>query len=127
MPTLSSPLDQKTLIGYLWAARRRFRGGLALVLLRSLAAAPTTLLIQKIVDKPLQEKNIQGVIHYSIYFVIFLLFHYGFSVWGARSLAKTTTELMVDCTAQISTASKSPRRPAGKNSRTSTTKPPSAR
>ena len=101
MPTLSSPLDQKTLIGYLWAARRRFRGGLALVLLRSLAAAPTTLLIQKIVDKPLQEKNIQGVIHYSIYFVIFLLFHYGFSVWGARSLAKTTTELMVDMRSRI--------------------------
>ena len=101
MATLSSPLDQKTLIGYLWAARRRFRGGLALVLLRSLAAAPTTLLIQKIVDKPLQEKNIQGVIHYSIYFVIFLLFHYGFSVWGARSLAKTTTELMVDMRSRI--------------------------
>ena len=101
MPTLSSPLDQKTLIGYLWAARRRFRGGLALVLLRSLAAAPTTLLIQKIVDKPLQEKNIQGVIHYSIYFVIFLLFHYGFSVWGAKSLAKTTTELMVDMRSRI--------------------------
>ena len=101
MATLSSPLDQKTLIGYLWAARRRFRGGLALVLLRSLAAAPTTLLIQKIVDKPLQEKNIQGVIHYSIYFVIFLLFHYGFSVWGAKSLAKTTTELMVDMRSRI--------------------------
>ncbi|RFC50720.1 MAG: ATP-binding cassette [Verrucomicrobia bacterium] len=101
MSTLSSPLDQKTLIGYLWAARRRFRGGLGLVLLRSLAAAPTTLLIQKIVDKPLQEKNIQGVIHYSIYFVIFLLFHYGFSVWGAKSLAKTTTELMVDMRSRI--------------------------
>ncbi len=101
MPTLSSPLEQKTLIGYLWAARRRFRGGLALVLLRSLAAAPTTLLIQKIVDKPLQEKNIQGVLHYSIYFVIFLLFHYGFSVWGAKSLAKTTTELMVEMRSRI--------------------------
>ncbi len=101
MPTLSSPLEQKTLVGYLWAARRRFRGGLALVLLRSLAAAPTTLLIQKIVDKPLQEKNIHGVLHYSIYFVIFLLFHYGFSVWGAKSLAKTTTELMVEMRSRI--------------------------
>ena len=101
MATLSSPLEQKTLVGYLWAARRRFRGGLALVLLRSLAAAPTTLLIQKIVDKPLQEKNIQGVLHYSIYFVIFLLFHYTFSVWGAKSLAKTTTELMVEMRSRI--------------------------
>src|SRR5437879_3856188 len=38
-----------------------------------------------------------------------------------------TTELTVACTAQISTASNSPRRPMGKNSRTSTPKPPSAR
>ena len=97
----STALEQKTLVGYLWAARRRFRGGLALVLLRSLAAAPCTLLIQKIVDKPLQEKSIDGVLHYSIYFVICLLFHYGFSVWGAKSLAKTTTELMVDMRSRI--------------------------
>jgi ABC-type multidrug transport system fused ATPase/permease subunit len=101
MPSTPAPLDQKSLIGYLWAARRRFRGGLALVLLRSLAAAPCTLLIQRIVDKPLQEKNIQGVLHYSIYFVIFLLFHYGFSVWGAKSLAKTTTALMVEMRSRI--------------------------
>lgn len=101
MSTTSTPLEQKTLVGYLWSARRRYRGGLALVLLRSLAAAPCTLLIQKIVDKPLQEKSIDGVIHYSIYFVICLLFHYGFSVWGAKSLAKTTTELMVDMRSRI--------------------------
>ncbi len=101
MAMTSQPLEQKTLIGYLWAARRRYRGGLALVLLRSLAAAPCTLLIQKIVDKPLQEKNINGVLHYSLYFVICLLFHYGFSVWGAKSLAKTTTELMVDMRSRI--------------------------
>ena len=101
MPTTPSPLDQKSLVAYLWAARRRFRGGLALVLLRSLAAAPCTILIQRIVDKPLQEKNIQGVLHYSIYFVIFLLFHYGFSVWGAKSLAKTTAALMVEMRSRI--------------------------
>ena len=101
MPTLSTPLEQKSLIGYLWAARRRFRFGLALVLLRSLAAAPCTLLIQRIVDKPLQEKSISGVLHYCVYFVIFLLFHYGFSVWGARSLAKTTTALMVEMRSRI--------------------------
>jgi len=101
MSMTSTPLEQKTLIGYLWAARSRFRGGLALVLLRSLAAAPCTLLIQKIVDKPLQEKSIDGVLHYSVYFVVFLLLHYGFSVWGAKSLAKTTTALMVDMRSRI--------------------------
>ena len=101
MVTSPLPLEQKTLVGYLWAARRLFRGGLALVLLRSLAAAPCTLLIQKIVDKPLQEKDVHGVIHYSIFFVICLVFHYGFSVWGAKSLAKTTTNLMVDMRSRI--------------------------
>ncbi|MEO6874382.1 MAG: ABC transporter ATP-binding protein [Opitutaceae bacterium] len=101
MATPSTPLERPTLIGYLWAARHRFRGGLALVLLRSLAAAPCTLLIQKIVDKPLQEKNIHGVLHYCVYFVICLMFHYGFSVWGAKSLAKTTSELMVDLRSRI--------------------------
>ena len=101
MLSTPSPLDQKSLVSFLWAARRRFRWGLTLVLFRSLAAAPCTILIQLIVDKPLHDKNIPGVLHYSIYFVIFLLFHYGFSVWGARSLAKTTTALMVEMRSRI--------------------------
>ncbi len=101
MSTPSTPLDQKSLIGYLWAARRRYRFGLTLVLLRSLAAAPITLLIQRIVDKPLQDKNIDGVLHYSLWFVLCLVLHYGFSVWGAKSLAKTTTELMVELRSRI--------------------------
>jgi len=101
MSTPSNPLEQKSLIGYLWASRRRYRFGLALVLLRSLAAAPITLLIQRIVDKPLQDKNIDGVIHYSLWFILCLVLHYGFSVWGAKSLAKTTTELMVELRSRI--------------------------
>jgi len=101
MATPPNPLEQKSLIGYLWAARRRFRFGVALVLLRSLAAAPCTLLIQRIVDKPLRDHDISGVLRYSGYFVICLLFHYGFSVWGAKSLAKTCTELMVEMRSRI--------------------------
>jgi ABC-type multidrug transport system fused ATPase/permease subunit len=97
----TTPLEQKNLMGYLWAARRRYRGGLALVLLRSLAAAPITLLIQRIVDKPLQDKNVHGVVEYSLWFVLCLVLHYGFSVWGAKSLAKTTTDLMVELRSRI--------------------------
>lgn len=97
----STPLEQKTLIGYLWAARRSFRGGLALVLLRSLASAPIPILIQRIVDKPLQDKNIDGVIFYSLWFILCLAFHYGFSVWGAKLLAKTTSQQMVEMRSRI--------------------------
>ena len=68
MPTSHTPLEQKNLISYLWAARRRFRGGLGITLLRSLAAAPCTLLIQRIVDKPLHNNDIRGVINYSLIF-----------------------------------------------------------
>jgi len=101
MPTSHTPLEQKNLISYLWAARRRFRGGLGITLLRSLAAAPCTLLIQRIVDKPLHNNDIRGVINYSLIFFVCLMFHYGFSVWGARSLAKTTTGLMVEMRSRI--------------------------
>ena len=101
MTKSSTPLDQKNLIAYLWAARNRYKAGLAITLLRSLAAAPCTLLIQRIVDKPLKNNDIRGVIDYSIIFFICLLFHYGFSVWGAKSLATTTTGLMVEMRSRI--------------------------
>ncbi|MFI5356786.1 MAG: ABC transporter ATP-binding protein, partial [Opitutales bacterium] len=97
----SNPLERDNIISYLWASRRRFTAGLALVLLRSLAVAPITFLIQRIVDKPLQNKDIHGVIHYSLWFIVCLVFHYGFSVWGAKLLAKMTSELMVDMRSRI--------------------------
>ncbi|MDB6094344.1 MAG: hypothetical protein JWM32_1906 [Verrucomicrobia bacterium] len=98
---ISNPLDQSNLIAYLWAARARFRGGATLAMLRSLAAAPCTLLIQWIVDKPLKEGNVAGVIHYSLWFVACLMLHYGFSVWGARSIAKTMAGLLVEMRSRI--------------------------
>ena len=102
MPTTpSNPLEQQNLAAYLWSARRRFRGGVALAMFRSLAAAPCTLLIQRIVDKPLKEGSIEGVLRYSLWFVICLLLHYGFSVWGARSIAKTMSGLLVEMRSRI--------------------------
>jgi ABC-type multidrug transport system fused ATPase/permease subunit len=102
MPSDSpNPLEQKTLAAYLWAARGRFRGGATLAMLRSLAAAPCTLLIQWIVDKPLKEHDIAGVIRYSLWFVLCLMLHYGFSVWGAKSIAKTMSGLVVEMRSRI--------------------------
>jgi ATP-binding cassette, subfamily B, bacterial len=97
----TSPLEQKSLIGYLWATRSRFRSGLFLVLLRSAASAPIPILIQRIVDKPLQDKNIDGVLYYSAWFVACLALHYIFSVWGAKLLAKMTSQLMVEMRSRI--------------------------
>jgi ABC-type multidrug transport system fused ATPase/permease subunit len=101
MATPVNPLEQPNLLAYLWTARRRFRGGVMLALLRSLAAAPCTLLIQQIVDKPLKEGSIEGVIHFSLWFVLCLALHFAFSVWGARSIAKTMAGLMVEMRSRI--------------------------
>jgi ABC-type multidrug transport system fused ATPase/permease subunit len=98
---MANPLDQPSLAAYLWASRGRFRAGVAIALLRSLAAAPCTLLIQWIVDKPLKDGNIDGVLHYSLWFVLCLVLHYGFSVWGAKSIAKTMAGLMVEMRSRI--------------------------
>ncbi len=101
MATPANPLEQPSLAAYLWSSRQRFRGGVALALLRSLAAAPCTLLIQWIVDKPLKEGSIDGVLTYSAWFVVCLVLHYGFSVWGANSIAKTMAGLMVEMRSRI--------------------------
>ncbi|MDB6128452.1 MAG: hypothetical protein JWM35_2348 [Verrucomicrobia bacterium] len=95
------PLQENSLAGYLWAARGRFRRGVTLAMLRSLAAAPCTFLIQRIIDKPLKDGDITGVIHYSLWFVLCLVIHYGFSVWGAKSIAKTMSELVVEMRSRI--------------------------
>ncbi len=101
MQPVSNPIERSTIIGFLWASRRRFVYGLTLVLLRSVAAAPCTLIIQRIIDRPLKEGRIDGVIELSIYFIICLIFHFGFSVWGAKSVAKTLAQLMVELRSRI--------------------------
>ncbi len=101
MQTAPNPIEKSTIIGFLWSSRRRFSFGLTLVLLRSVAAAPCTLIIQRIIDRPLQEGRIDGVIELSIYFLVCLAFHFGFSVWGAKSIAKTLAQIMVELRSRI--------------------------
>jgi len=99
--TPSNPLEQRSLAAYVWAARGRFKGGVALAMLRSLAAAPCTILIQWIVDKPLKNGDISGVVKYSLWFILCLCVHYAFSVWGANSIAKTMASLLVEMRSRI--------------------------
>jgi len=101
MPPISNPIEQSTILGFLWASRRRFMRGVGVVLLRSIAAAPCTLIIQRIIDRPLKEGRIDGVIELSLYFIVCLIFHFGFSVWGAKSISKTMAQLMVEMRSHI--------------------------
>lgn len=101
MQSISNPIEQSSILGFLWAARRRFMRGVGIVLLRSIAAAPCTLIIQRIIDRPLKEGRIDGVIELSLYFIVCLIFHFGFSVWGAKSISKTMAQLMVEMRSRI--------------------------
>lgn len=96
-----NPLEQPTLLSYLWGTRRRLWRGVGIALLRSLAAAPCTLIFQQIVDKPLHDKNIPGILWFAAIFVACMLLHYLFSVWGANEIAKTMAQLMVELRSRI--------------------------
>ena len=100
MPALD-PLEQKTLLGYLWGTRHRLRGGVALALARSLAAAPGPFIFQRIIDGPLKRGQASGVVWLGALFVVCMLVHYVFSVWGAREIAKAMSQLMVDMRSRI--------------------------
>ncbi len=95
------PLEQKTLLAYLWATRRELRGGAALALLRSLAAFPTTLIFQRIVDGPLRTGSVRGILSLAGIFLLCMLAHYVFSIWGANSIAKAMARLMVGMRSRI--------------------------
>jgi len=101
MATPPNPLERPDLLAYIWTSRRRFWGGVGLAMARSLAAAPCTFLIQQIIDKPVQEKDINGVLIFSAWFVLCLVLHFAFSVWGAHSIAKSMGGLMIEMRSRI--------------------------
>src|SRR5690606_24957244 len=101
MQNVPNPLEQRDLVKYLWAARGRFGGGVALAMLRSVAIAPCTLIIQRIIDRPMEPASIPAILQLSGWFILCLVFHYIFSVWGARSIAKSMAELMVEMRSRI--------------------------
>jgi ABC-type multidrug transport system fused ATPase/permease subunit len=95
------PLEQKTLLSYLWATRRLLLGGVILALIRSIAAFPTTLIFQRIVDGPLKHGDVRGVLRLAAAFVACMLVHYAFSIWGANAIAKAMARLMVEMRSRI--------------------------
>jgi len=97
----ADPIEQKTLLGYLWGTRRRHLRGVALSLLRSLAAAPCVLIFQQIIDGPLKRGQVSGVLWLGAIFIVCMLVHYVFSVWGSREIAKSMSQLMVEMRSRI--------------------------
>ncbi len=97
----NDPLEQGSLLHYLWATRRRLRRGVILALFRSLAAAPGPWIFQQIVDGPLKHSDVHGVFVLSACFIGCMLAHYVFSVWGANEIAKTMSQLMVEMRSRI--------------------------
>ena len=95
------PIDQPGLLRYVWAARRRFARGVGFALLRSLAAAPCTLIFQRIVDRPLQAGDVPGVLWLAAAFLACMGAHYVFSIWGANEIAKVMAQLMVEMRSRI--------------------------
>jgi ATP-binding cassette, subfamily B, bacterial len=95
------PLEEKSLLSYLWETRRLFYGGVTLALFRSIAAFPTTLIFQRIVDGPLRKGDVKGVVRLAAAFAACMLVHYVFSVWGADSIAKAMARLMVGMRSRI--------------------------
>jgi len=100
MPT-ADPIEQSTLLGYLWATRRRHLRGGALSLARSLAAAPAPWIFQQMIDGPVKRGEVPGVLRLGGLFVVCMLVHYLFSVWGAREVAKTMSQLMAELRSRI--------------------------
>jgi ATP-binding cassette, subfamily B, bacterial len=97
----ADPIEQKTLLGYLWGTHRRLRKGVVLALARSLAAAPGPWIFQQMIDGPLKHGQSSGVLRLGAIFVGCMLVHYVFSVWGAREIAKTMSQLMVEMRSRI--------------------------
>ena len=97
----SDLLEQKTLLGYLWGTRKRLGKGVALAAARSLAAAPCPLIFQRIIDGPLRQGRVSGVLILGGAFIACMLVHYVFSVWGAREIAKMMAQLMVEMRSRI--------------------------
>ncbi len=58
----ADPIEQKTLLGYLWGTHRRLRRGVVLALARSLAAAPGPWIFQQMIDGPLKQGKVSGVL-----------------------------------------------------------------
>jgi ABC-type multidrug transport system fused ATPase/permease subunit len=97
----NDPLEKGSLLDYLWATRRRLRRGVVLALFRSLAAAPGPWIFQQIIDGPLKHSDVRGVLVLSGIFIVCMLAHYVFSVWGANEIAKTMSQLMVEMRSRI--------------------------
>lgn len=95
------PSEAKTIFQYLLAYKRELLPGFCLALMRSLAIAPLPWLFRVLIDQNLQSGDIGGVFSIGLVFVGLLVLHYGFSVWGARSIGKVMAQMIKELRGRI--------------------------
>lgn len=99
-----SPLPQPipgNLLQLVWDQRRMFRTGMALSIMRVVVVAPFPILFQMIVDDCISAGDPQAVIALSLIVIGLCLFHYIFSIHGARHLAAALARLNMDLRGSI--------------------------
>jgi ABC-type multidrug transport system fused ATPase/permease subunit len=93
--------DSPTILGYVWAYRRRLLRGMLLACARSLVIAPFPLLFQIIVDRCLPSSDVISVLEIGMIIVGLLLLHYVFAVRGAQLLAGGVAAMTMELRSRI--------------------------
>ena len=96
-------LTSSTLLGYIWANRRHFRGGMSFALARIIAVAPFPVIFKVILDRYMPTKNLTGIAEMSALMLVLLGFHQYLIVQGATRLGKAITSITFRLRAQIFT------------------------
>jgi ABC-type multidrug transport system fused ATPase/permease subunit len=94
-------LASRTLTGYLWASRQRLGRGLGLALLRSLAVAPCPWLFQRMIDVAVPARDTGAIFQLSGVFVVLLVLHWVFSIWGSHEIAQAMAQMMVELRSRL--------------------------
>ncbi len=98
---LTLPSEAKSILQFLFAYKSALFPGFCLALLRSLAIAPLPWLFRVMIDGNLRSSDAVGVAFISLVFIGLLVMHYGFSVWGARSIGKVMARMIKELRGRI--------------------------
>ncbi|MCC5833912.1 MAG: ABC transporter ATP-binding protein [Opitutales bacterium] len=91
----------ETLLAFLWANRKRFRGGIFFAFLRILTIAPLPLIFQRIIDDKMPAGNISAILWLSLLTIGLIVSHQYLSVEGATRLGKGVTNAVLGLRARV--------------------------
>lgn len=91
----------ETLLAFLWANRKQFRGGIVFAFLRILTIAPLPLIFQRIIDDKMPAGNISAILWMSLLTIGLIVGHQYLSVEGATRLGKGVTNAVLRLRARV--------------------------